>query len=169
MLWHYTDEAGWDAINHGGEIALSTMNVEGNQLPVAWFSSNPLWDYSARANKEVILQNALGQHKKFKLTMDQLANGYLTIPPTKLFRIDVDNDIAPVTWQQYRETSNTPAEILDGMENEFGATPGEWFGSTVAVARESWGYVQKWQTETSEWVTLGAEAVPIVPEAPVQP
>ena len=80
----------------------------------------------------------------------------INVPPTELFRISVEDAIAPITWAEYRATSNTPAIILNMMEQEKGVVPAEWFASSAAVSRAEWQAVHRWSAVLNEW-----EAVPI--------
>ena len=102
--------------------------VHDGELPVVWFSSNPTWDYSARANLN-LTPDVNGRRIDYKLSFQELCNGLsvaqyqIEIPPTELFRISVNDEIAPMTWEQYRIVSDTPAQILSMMEQEKRAAP----------------------------------------------
>jgi hypothetical protein len=161
MKYHFTNRQGWDGIHADQRIELSTVNVAPGQLAVVWFSSNPTWDYSARANVRITLQVG-ARRVDYKLSIQELWNGLvvpqygINVPPTELFRISVEDAIAPITWAEYRATSNTPAIILNMMEQEKGVVPAEWFASSAAVSRAEWQAVHRWSAVLNEW-----EAVPI--------
>jgi hypothetical protein len=156
MRYHFTNRAGWDGIRADQCIELSTVNVAPGQLAVVWFSSNPTWDYSARANIRITLQVGARQ-VHYKLSILDLRNGLhqpqygIHIPPTELFRIAVDDAIASMTWTDYRANSNTPAPILDMMEHEQGVVPAEWFAATATVIAADWQAVHRWSTALNDW------------------
>lgn len=159
MRYHFTDRAGWDGILADKRIELSTINVEPGQLAVVWFSSNGLWDNSARANKNITLEVG-SKRVDYKLSFPELCNGLtqtqygINIPPTELYRISVEDDVAPMAWSQYRAESNTPKEVLDMMEQEQGVNPNEWFAGTVAVQRDAWQAVHRWSGQANDWLSF---------------
>jgi hypothetical protein len=152
VRWHYTNRAGWDAVKRAKRIALSTNAIAEGERPAAWFSSNPDWEYVSAANIVVTLE-IHGKIGHLKLNRNQLVNGVpkWLVEPQELFRITVEDEVAPLPWEEYKKIANTPADALVQMEQHAYARPNEWFASLEEVESEAWLAVERWNREHGAW------------------
>ena len=158
MRRHYTNRPGWNAIKQAKKIDLSTSAIKEGEVPGAWFSSNDHWEYVSTANRVVTVE-INGMAGLVKANFNQLVNGvpHWGIEPQELIRIAVEDDVAPVPWNEYKEMANIPLEELEEMEHHAYAMPHEWFASLEPVASDKWIAVEIWNAVNGQWESIDDE------------
>ena len=141
MVWHYTILDRFRSILRDGFIKPATKHVPLGERPIAWFSSNPVWERSAA---KTFVQGGISRTGSFE---DHVSVG--------LVRIGVHPETAPYRWKEIKELSNMDASVAQELYNVAiaeGARPGEWYGAFDPVPRDAWVSVE--MCREGEWCSF---------------
>jgi len=129
MKYHYTHGGRITDILDSGILLPSTIGFQKKREQAVWFSTNPFWEhtvgmygYDHGVYKELSLEDAI-----------RIAGG--------VYRIVVEDKVAPFDWRAYVKKSKTKGSIRRGMEataKNRGANPSEWYVSFKPVVDTLW-------------------------------
>jgi hypothetical protein len=142
-LWHYTVMQHLPAILKDRKILLATAFVPPGVKATVWFSTNPVWEQTAR--KGIVGPNGK-RRSGTKEETHRLGGG--------LVRIEVTPEAAPYTWRDYKRMSGEKEWVWRGLEEvakEQYANPSEWRCSFEPVLIEKWISVEVWDWEEQRW------------------
>lgn len=134
MAWHYTIRPSAVQILQDGHIKQATANIDQDEIPVTWFSTNQ--HFEPTAAKIVIAENRLA-------TFDEMAK-------VGLFRFGIPVDKL-AQWDKLIQIAKIPPHVVLELEHEGhirGANSVDWYGTIDAVPIE--------QIEKVEYLTNGA-------------
>ncbi|HEV8177052.1 MAG TPA: hypothetical protein VGP44_05125 [Gemmatimonadales bacterium] len=137
LLWHYTIGDRWFLIQEARYLKLATAMIGKGERGAVWFSRNQ--DYEPTAFKGPGWQHNGVVTMGMRLELRRLGHG--------LWRIGVDPATAPVSWEQFKETSGIDPIIaygLTGAGRKQGADPADWYCSYAEVPEERWRRVDFW-------------------------
>jgi hypothetical protein len=132
--WHYTLGQHFKSIKAEGLIKPATLHVPNGERAIVWFSTNSLWEQTARKG----LETDDGQHWMTMQEMHQVCG---------LVRIGVDPETAPYDWRDLKELSGMHPKMAGALYAkaiEIGSRPGEWRGTFDPVPKEKWLTVECW-------------------------
>lgn len=131
-LFHYTMESRLAGILNERLIRLSTALLCEGEKPVVWLSFNQRWEQSAT--------KYLGMSFPFDEVED--------IP----YRIEVNQNCAPYTFNDFRRLSGCPKFMADALiEETIGANHDEWRVSFKPISSKDWLSIEWW--EGMDWDT----------------
>jgi len=142
IVWHYTTGNLLPLILKDGLVRLATANIDEDERPAVWFSSNQIWEKTS--TKGMITSDS----KLVTLTKEEmcrLCDG--------LARISVERNVAPHNWEAYKKMSGVSAKMAGGMKQSaytVGARISEWFVSFEAVPCEKWLGIEVWNGSSWE-------------------
>jgi len=145
-IWHYTIGQCLPGIFESNEIKLATTGLPRKVKPAVWFSTNPVWEETAR---KLHIDEEGKVHFGTKETTHIMGGG--------LIRIEVFPEAAPYIWKDYKRMSGKSKVFLKALESaarEQGANPEEWRVSFKPVSKEEWLNVEIWDSKTDEWIDL---------------
>jgi|HubBroStandDraft_4_1064222.scaffolds.fasta_scaffold49897_2 hypothetical protein len=147
-LYHYTVGDYMLKILASGVILPATKLVPKGERPIVWFSSNPVWEPTARKGDPRTRRSFSKDETR------ERCHG--------LYRFTIDSEQTPVhAWKKLRLLSKMNPKVADGLESvarEDGANPDEWYGTFHAVERTKWTAVEK-LTDAGEWVSTVMKTV----------
>lgn len=106
--------------------------------PVAWFSSEPVWERST-----ALRVRAKDGNPQYVLDMAEnarLGGG--------LFRIGISPEFAPISWTTYRKGGYDSVEVCNRMAKraaQIGADVRKWRAADLPVPRALWIAVEEWR------------------------
>lgn len=127
-FYHYTPEFRLQTIIDSGEIKLATKSVgHKNEKPVAWVSSNEVWEHTA--TKMIIVDGKIKQ-----LTFEE------QLKDVGCARIEVNNT-GIMSWTKLIHKAKMNPLIASRMVEkgiEMGGRPSEWHGSLNTIKKKNW-------------------------------
>lgn len=148
LAWHYTTAMGFLGIVHKRAIRVSTHDVPEKELPVAWFSRNPMLERTMaemRWKKEDGTLVAARNIRELRL----LCQG--------LYRIGVPSDALlsyPALLKQAK-IGLIRRKKLESIAKQVGALPFEWMGSLTPVVLTDDPPMQSF--DGTRWVDLARQ------------
>ena len=146
MLWHYTVMRNLHRILADNELRPLQIAGKKHIKPVVWFTTHPDWEAINNpfmANPEV--NNPFAPHqeaRRGRLTKDQTI-----VLHGGLARIGVADDVAGLTWKDYKEQSGIlpkEAKLIYDEAVSLNVRPGEWLATFDIVPREKWLAIEIW-------------------------
>jgi hypothetical protein len=141
MIWHYTK---WDyiaGILKSGVIRKSTIKCENGKWQAVWFSTNQYWERTARRDR------AFDPRTMELLRMTPARHWEIGCP---LYRIGVDEGVAPYTFNQYCRRVDLPkkdrSHLLRKGES-WGADHKEWRCSLSPVPSDKWVAIERYEAD----------------------
>ena len=126
-FYHYTVLQTFEKIIHSGEIQPTSVKVNDNERPAAWFSTNPIWEETVR-KRVARSEDEPGP----LLSRDGLSKA--GFPPV---RIEANpNRVHLIPWEELKRISGitrNEARRLERVAREWGANPHEWYATFNAV------------------------------------
>jgi len=120
--WHYTTFPALKKILKDEEIKPALKGIEGGEFPAVWFSTNPIWEETAR---KAVRDKETGEQTE-ALSRDKLFRA--GFPPV---RIEVDpQKVLLRSWKNHRKNSGISKIMAKGLEKTaraMGAEPKEWW------------------------------------------
>ncbi len=141
-IYHYTVAGLLPSIREDKEIKCATANIYKRGKPAAWFSTNPNWEESA--NKMYMLNGKV--HIGNKETTALYGKG--------LARIEVMEDAAPYTCEDFKLMSGIPQYLIPTLEKGFKnikGDPNEWRCSFEPVPVSKWLSIEIFDHRTQTW------------------
>jgi hypothetical protein len=122
IAWHYTTALGFLGIVGAGRINVSTVDIGANEIPVVWFSSNPVIEMTMR---EVALQRADGSFVRGRNAAEYRLLG------CGLYRVGAPKDslLRYVDVLKKAKIGLAKRRALEKTARQVGATPYEWFST----------------------------------------
>ncbi|MGF6481982.1 hypothetical protein [Paraburkholderia sp. JPY419] len=147
VAWHYTTGERAALIERSGVLMPATAYIEAREIPVVWFSTNPLWEPTACK----LLQTPDG--RLVRLTMEetyQRGGGLVRfgIDPAKLYRGDDIPRFANITKSAWRQLCN--------VARMQGANPSEW--GVLAGRIDIAGLAIQSMNDCMEWAHMLTES-----------
>lgn len=121
VVWHYSTALGFLALVKAGRVDVSTQDIRANEKPVAWFSANPVMEYTIR---EVAIERGNGTFLRSKTAADYRIMGM------GLYRVAVaaDSMLRYVDLLKAAKIGITRRRQLESAARRVGANPFEWYG-----------------------------------------
>ena len=120
--WHYTVHQKYQKIIATDEIRPATKNIDYNEKPVVWFSTNPDWEETVRKP----IRDSLTGKETESLSKDNLfIRGF---PPV---RIEANPDLVKLrSWRHFRKhsgVSKASIKVMLKLAKLWRANPKEWY------------------------------------------
>lgn len=136
-LWHYTTGKKLLLILESKEIKLATACLTKGERPVAWFSTNPIWETTCNKGWQ---DKTTGEIRT--LSKEETANKC-----NGLVRIKVKRDVAPYDFEGFKRKSKIPKAHAKGLEvtaHIAESNPKEWRVSFKPVPQSEWLDIEVW-------------------------
>lgn len=136
-LWHYTVRQHLSGILADKEIRPAIIGVLPGERPAVWFSSNPLWERTARKG---LMDERTGKIRELNTMAENHKYGGLV-------RIEADTQVVPINWAEFKRVSGIGRKVARGLQaiaREVGANPDEWYCSFAPVSIFDCYQVDEW-------------------------
>lgn len=140
-VWHYTIGEKVDMIIRDGFLRQSSVGIHPRELPVVWFSSNPIWE--ATANKAIMQDDGARL-----LTTRQMRDVF----GNRMFRFGIPL-MKTLPWEHLQKAAKIPRKTQKHMiaaGKAVGSVKSDWFGMIEPVAIEDL-LLQKWNDDHMRW------------------
>lgn len=120
-VWHYSTAIGFLSLLKSGKVDVSTKDLGPGERPVAWFSSNPIMEFTIR---EMAIERGDGTFLRSKTPADYRIMGM------GLYRVAAHAD-AMLRWVDLVKAAKigmTRRRKLETTARKVCANPFEWFG-----------------------------------------
>ncbi len=144
MLWHYATGNHYVSIVKDGLILPATTYVPVGEKPIAWFSTEELFEPTAAK----LWLNPHGEIQSLQLD-EMLERNILPV------RIGVDSAVAPHRWSDLKALSGMSCETANALASRakrLEANPSRWRGTFQAVCAKRWRAIEYFNRR--EWEPL---------------